>query len=174
MRSILRLSSIVRTVSKQAVRGLNNDSNKAHGNEEYAGDENGTDRNLYVDGGGDACGRISIRAGEETGAQRVLRKNPPSHDLVGGCLDNRQPHHWNTLERTMGTSPPPLIRRRFDCFYEKVIKVKADVAALLSGSLWLSPHFHRNFCVRIAQERRLATRSTHSISRFVCLPVQPC
>src|SRR5216684_4850649 len=86
----------------------------------------------------------------------------------------------------------------FDCFYEKVIKVKADVAALhclisvlvafgtsgppslrlllfyFSCSLWLSPHFHRKCCVRIAQERRRATRSTHSSPRFVCLPVKPC
>src|SRR5260370_3040388 len=36
-----------------------------------------------------------------------------------------------------------------------------------SCSLWLSPHFRRKFCVRIAQERRLATRSTHSTSAFV-------
>src|SRR5713101_9819823 len=90
------------------------------------------------------------------------------------------------------------LHRRFDCFYEKVIKVKADVAALhclisvlvafgtsgppslrlllfyFSCSLWLSPHFHRKCCVRIAQERRRATRSTHSSPRFVCLPVKPC
>src|ERR1035438_8143873 len=92
--------------------------------------------------------------------------------------------------------PSPLprqVRCRFDCFYEKVIKVKADVAALhrlisvlvafgtsgppsrrllffyFSCSLWLSPHFHRKCCVRIAQERRRATRSTHSIPRFVWL-----
>src|ERR1700724_3262054 len=37
-----------------------------------------------------------------------------------------------------------------------------------SCALWLSPHFHRKVCVRIAQERRLATRSTHSIPRYVC------
>src|SRR6266446_7270284 len=67
------------------------------------------------------------------------------------------------------------LHRRSDCFYEKVIKVKADVAALhclisvlvafgtsgppslrlllfyFSCSLWLSPHFHRKCCVRIAQ-----------------------
>src|SRR5712664_4103061 len=30
----------------------------------------------------------------------------------------------------------------------------------LSCSLWFSPHFHRKFGVRIAQQRRLATRST--------------
>jgi len=77
-------------------------------------------------------------------------------------------------------------------FYEKVIKVKADVAALLYlisvcwafGTSappplrflvftflvlwWLSPHFHRKFGVRIAQERRLATRSTHSTPRLSC------
>src|SRR5258708_2098243 len=87
---------------------------------------------------------------------------------------------------------------RKERFYEKVIKVKADVAALhclisvlvafgtsgppslrlllfyFSCSLWLSPHFHRKCCVRIAQERRRATRSTHSSPRFVCLPVKPC
>jgi F0F1-type ATP synthase assembly protein I len=65
-----------------------------------------------------------------------------------------------------------------ECFYEKVIKVKADVAALLCLisvflCVWhvsstvplflgffsflvlggLSPHFHRKFGVRIAQER---------------------
>src|SRR5260370_31975200 len=39
-----------------------------------------------------------------------------------------------------------------------------------SCSLWLSPHFRRKFCVRIAQERRLATRSTHSTPAFVCFP----
>src|SRR5260370_33608525 len=57
-------------------------------------------------------------------------------------------------------------------FYEKVIKVKADVAALLTVhcSLWLSPHFRRKFWVRIAQERRLAMRSTHSTPAFVCFP----
>jgi hypothetical protein len=43
------------------------------------------------------------------------------------------------------------------------------VAALLTScALWLPPHFHREFCVRIAQEQRLATRSTLSIPPF-CL-----
>src|SRR5437667_1258220 len=40
-----------------------------------------------------------------------------------------------------------------------------------SCCLWLSPHFRRKFCVRIAQEPRLATRSTQSIPRFVCFRV---
>ena len=62
-------------------------------------------------------------------------------------------------------------RRGFERFYEKVVKVKVDVAALLTSC---APHFHRKFCVRIAQEQRLATRSTLSIPPFVCLPVQPC
>src|SRR5260370_37642847 len=78
-------------------------------------------------------------------------------------------------------------------FYEKVKKVKADVAALLLFDLrlfsfgtsvppslrflfcftflcswWLSPHFHRKFGARIAQERRLATRSTPQYPSF-CL-----
>jgi hypothetical protein len=79
-------------------------------------------------------------------------------------------------------------------FYEKVIKVKADVAALLclisvffsfgtsvppslrflffffSCSWWLLPHFHGRFGVRIAQERRLAIRSTHSTPVLSVLP----
>jgi len=57
-------------------------------------------------------------------------------------------------------------------FYEKVIKVKADVAALLTF-LVLCGFRHisaENFVVRIAQERRLATRSTHSTPAFVCFP----
>jgi len=58
------------------------------------------------------------------------------------------------------------------CFYEKVIKVKADVAALLTFLVLCGfPHiFRRKFCVRIAQERRLATRSTHSTPALVCFP----
>src|SRR5271157_4586523 len=42
-------------------------------------------------------------AREEPGTQRVLRRGPPSHQLVGGCLDIRQPHH-----RSGRWSPKPL------------------------------------------------------------------
>jgi hypothetical protein len=61
----------------------------------------------------------------------------------------------------------------FKCngLYEKVIKVKTGGGPpYFSCSLWLSPHFLRKCCVRIAQERRLATRSTHSTPAFVCFP----
>jgi hypothetical protein len=43
-----------------------------------------------------------------------------------------------------------------------------------SCSWWLSPHFHRKVCVRIAQERRLATGWIHSTPRFVWIAVKPC
>jgi len=139
-----------------------------------------------------SVGLPSIRGGSAPAspvsgpAQRSLRLRPT-------CSPSRQcdPLH-RRLQRLC------YLHRRSDCFYEKVIKVKADVAALhclisvlvafgtsgppslrlllfyFSCSLWLSPHFHRKCCVRIAQERRRATRSTHSSPRFVCLPVKPC
>jgi hypothetical protein len=88
-----------------------------------------------------------------------------------------------TIWTDAGSAQPPKVN---ECFYEKVVKVKADVAALLNlfstffvlgtsvppflrflvvslfCSWWHSPHFHRRFGVKIAPERGLATWSTHS------------
>ena len=50
-------------------------------------------------GGPDVCvGRephncVCRCAGEESGPQRMLRRNAPSHLLAGGCLDVRQPFY---------------------------------------------------------------------------------
>ncbi len=44
----------------------------------------------------------------------------------------------------------------------RVHRPSVSLVFYFSCSWWLSPHFHRKFGVRIAQERRLATRSTHS------------
>src|SRR5258708_7116659 len=53
----------------------------------------------------------------------------------------------------------------------RLLGVKADVAALLTFLVLCgSPHFRSKFCVGIAQERRLAPRSTHSTPAFVCFP----
>jgi len=57
----------------------------------------------------------------------------------------------------------------FEFFYEKVIKVKADVAARFIIFLVLCGFRHisaENVALGFAQERRLATRSTHSTPAF--------